>query len=98
MTNAKQFAVIYRTGGTDNFRWNRVLDTFTREEAANTASNLARMGYPALVHNADRLNAIGLPDTFSAEDSPEGAGCYLYARVPTSRHSHLIPFFCREVD
>lgn len=69
MTNAKLFAVIYRTGGTDNFRWNRVLDTFTREEAATEADALVRMGYPALVHNAARLEAIGLPDTFSAEDS-----------------------------
>jgi hypothetical protein len=68
MTNTKQYAVIYRTGGTENFRWHRVLDILTREEAATKADELNRMGYPSLVHNADRLNAIGLPDTFSAED------------------------------
>jgi hypothetical protein len=69
MTNAKQYVVIYRTGGTENFRWNRVLDAFTREEAATTADELGRMGYPALVHIVARLDAIGLPDTFSAEDA-----------------------------
>jgi hypothetical protein len=68
LTNTKQFAVIYRTGGTENYRWHRVLATFTRDEAATKAEDLARMGYPALVHNAARLDAIGLPDTFTARD------------------------------
>lgn len=74
MTTTKQFAVIYRTGGTENYRWHRVLDTFTRDEAATKADELARMGYPALVHNAGRLTAIGLPDTFSADDQ---GGCHV---------------------
>jgi hypothetical protein len=69
MKNNKQFAVIYRTGGTANFRWNRVLDLFTREEAAAKVAELGRMGYPALVHDAKRLDAVGMPETFSGDEA-----------------------------
>jgi hypothetical protein len=63
MTTPKNFAVIYRTGGTENFKWVRVLDVFTREEAATKKAELERMGYPSLVHDAKKLESIGLPET-----------------------------------
>jgi hypothetical protein len=64
MTHQKQFAVIYRTGGTENFRWNRVLNLFSREEASAQVAELELMGYPCLVHNAIKLDVIGLPETY----------------------------------
>ena len=61
----KQFAVIYRTGGTANYRWNRILENYaTREAAVLKASELNRMGYPTHIHNAFFLDAAGLPETF----------------------------------
>ena len=62
---AEKFAVGYRTGGTSNFKWNRVLEVYgTREDAADKARELATAGYPSLVYSAALLDAIGLPETF----------------------------------
>lgn len=66
-----KYAVIYRTGGTPNWKWHRVLDVYaTRAQAEAKAGEIGRMGYPALVHNAARLDAIGMPETYSAAVSP----------------------------
>ena len=67
MNNTTQYAVIYRTGGTENFKWVRVLGSFTRDAAFAQKDELERMGYKSLVHQAAQLDAIGLPDTFSAD-------------------------------
>jgi hypothetical protein len=62
-----QYAVIYRTGGSANFKWRRVLDVYaTRAQAEAKADEIEHMGYTALVHDAARLDAIGMPDTYSA--------------------------------
>jgi hypothetical protein len=62
---AKEFAVIYRTGGTLNFCWRRITDNFTDHEAAGVkAADLHRMGYPALIFDAKLLDSVGLPETF----------------------------------
>ena len=57
--------VIYRTGGTDNFQWHRVLDTYAdQREAVAKKVELERAGYPAIIHLTKRLDAIGMPETF----------------------------------
>jgi hypothetical protein len=64
------FTVIYRTGGTENFKWNRVGERYTnRTSAKESADGLERMGYPALIHDTKLLDAIGLPSTYSANDT-----------------------------
>jgi len=61
------YTVIYRTGGTENFKWNRVGERYPdRSSAQKSADGLERMGYPSLVHDTKLLDAIGLPETFNA--------------------------------
>jgi hypothetical protein len=60
------YAVIFRRGGTENFRWSRLNDFRTYDDATREAESLERMGYPALVHDAKHLDAVGLPETFAA--------------------------------
>ena len=63
----KTFTVIYRTGGTENFKWNRVGERYSdRTSAEESADGLERMGYPSLVHDTKLLDSIGLPETFDA--------------------------------
>ncbi len=59
-----QYCVVYRTGGTENFRWNRTLPQ-SREDCYQTAENVKRQGYKAHVELYERSLAIGLPETFS---------------------------------
>lgn len=62
----KKYAVIYRTGGSANWKWHRVLDVYaTRSQAEAKADEIEHMGYTALVHDAARLDAIGMPETYS---------------------------------
>ena len=61
------YSIVYRSGGTENFKWNRVLDTFPTYEAARIkASEIEKMGYPTLIHDTQQLNIIGLPETFKS--------------------------------
>jgi len=61
----RQFAIGYRTGGTDNFQWKRVLELYPSRDAANVkVQELRTMGYPAHVYDAQQLDALGLPETF----------------------------------
>lgn len=63
------FTVIYRTGGTENFKWNRVGERYPdRASAKESAAGLERMGYPSLVHDTKLLDAIGLPESFDADE------------------------------
>ena len=61
---SKSFSVIFRTGGTDNFKWNLVGDVFTRETATAKVVELERMGYKAMAHDAKQLASIGMPESF----------------------------------
>ena len=61
----KTFAVIYRTGGTENFKWHRVADRFTRETAIAKRDELQKAGYPAHIAGWDASMSIGLPETFA---------------------------------
>lgn len=65
MANNTQFAVIYRTGGTENFKWTRVLENYRTREAAQTkAAEIERMGYKTLIHRAAQLDSNGLPESY----------------------------------
>lgn len=62
---SKEYAVYFRTGGTLNFRWQLVMDSFPNVDAARAkADELRRMGYPAHYERASVIQAIGLPETF----------------------------------
>ena len=63
-TMNKSFSVIFRTGGTDNFKWNLVGDVFTRETASAKVAELERMGYRAMAHDAAMLASIGMPESY----------------------------------
>lgn len=62
---SKSFSVIFRTGGTDTFKWNLVGERFASQDTAVAKkAELERMGYPAMVHDADMLASIGMPETY----------------------------------
>jgi hypothetical protein len=68
-----QYAVIYRTGGTERFKWHRVLEDYADyDRALNCKEELARMGYEALIHNKRWLDSIGLPETFGPGHELDG--------------------------
>jgi len=58
---ATNYVVDYRTGGTLQCKWHRVLGRFTLEEAQAKRDELNRMGYAALVQSARSAAALGLP-------------------------------------
>lgn len=60
--------VIFRTGGTANYRWREVLGAFSpfTGEAAAKAAELARMGYPSLIVG---VADAALPRTFTGRVS-----------------------------
>jgi len=58
----KIYSIIYKTGGTDNAKWHRVLSTFTKEEAQAKLEEIRRMGYDSVSHETKLLDSIGLPD------------------------------------
>lgn len=61
----KTYSIIYRTGGTDNFKWHRVGERYTTPTLAYAKqSELEKMGYPSLVHDTEMIESIGLPDTY----------------------------------
>jgi hypothetical protein len=58
------FTVIYRTGGTVNFKWHKAFPVETATEAEALRQSTERMGYKALTHRTSELNKIGLPETY----------------------------------
>jgi len=64
----KKYTVIYRTGGRDRFKWNQCFDLMTIEEANQAAEQLRRMGYHSLIHRAEWLEKIGMPETYAPGD------------------------------
>lgn len=57
------FTVIYQTGGTDNYRWNKTgIVVPTIEEANAKAVELERAGYPCYVKRVWEVENIGMPD------------------------------------
>ena len=58
------FCVVYRTGGTVNFKWNRSVAVDSKEAAEAVALTVERMGYPAKIVDYHLSMSIGLPETF----------------------------------
>ena len=57
------FTIYFRTGGIENFRWNRSC-AMTRNEAIARHAELLTAGYAAHYCKTSLLDKIGLPDTF----------------------------------
>lgn len=58
------YCVVYRTGGTDNFRWHRSLAT-SYGEAIEKRDEMREMGYVAMLENYHLSMCAGLPETYS---------------------------------
>lgn len=59
----KFFFVVFRTGGTVNFKWHRSL-AMPRAEAEAALAATQRAGHKAHIVERDSSLAIGLPETF----------------------------------
>ncbi len=70
MKTETQYCVVYRTGGRENFSWNRSV-AMTREQAKTTADTTERMGYPVHIENYNRSLTIGLPSGYAYETGKE---------------------------
>lgn len=57
------YCVVYRTGGTDNFKWHRS-ESSHHAGAVLMYHNCKKMGYKAHVVKYWQSLAIGLPDTY----------------------------------
>jgi len=62
----RRYVVVYRIGGTERCEWRKTILFHTREEATEIAERTIRAGYKALVHDADMLAAIGMPEGWEA--------------------------------
>lgn len=63
----KYFEVIFRTGGTDNFKWKTVAELYRPDQlnkAAAKVDELTKAGYPAVIVERSQLAAAGMPTTF----------------------------------
>lgn len=61
------FCIVYRIGGTHNFRWLRSIPIQSREAAEGARRDTEKMGYKALVAPYYQSLNLGLPETFEAE-------------------------------
>jgi hypothetical protein len=62
---AKTFTVIYRTGGTENFAWHKILELYPTYEAAKVKADYEEhRGYPCLIFDTHQLDVIGMPETY----------------------------------
>ena len=64
---AKTYTVYYRTGGTENCTWKKAFPVATRDLARKQQAEIQQMGYKALIAQTSRLDAIGLPEGWTAE-------------------------------
>lgn len=61
-------AVIYRTGGTENFKWNLVSELYADlVEATESAVKLRKMGFPDFSLPVESLADVVLPTTYYLE-------------------------------
>lgn len=59
------FVVIWWQGGRENGQWIRT-DAWPRERAEHERARIERMGYRAMLENAARSLAVGLPEGYEA--------------------------------
>jgi hypothetical protein len=61
----RSFTVLFRSGGTHNFRWHQALAVFPTFEAADVLrAEIERAGRRAVVQDVALLAAEGLPTTY----------------------------------
>jgi hypothetical protein len=63
------FCVVYRTGGTINFEWQRTLPT-SKAEAELAAGEIRRMGFVAHIENYNLSVSVGLPESYAVGGGP----------------------------
>jgi hypothetical protein len=60
----KQYVVIWRRGGTENFQWMRSESYQTRAMADLMRDSISKMGYACHVQDYHLSLTIGLPETY----------------------------------
>jgi hypothetical protein len=60
------YCVVYRTGGTVNFKWHRSL-ALTKDEVQEAFEGVTLMGYVCHIEHFFASLAIGLPETYSPD-------------------------------
>lgn len=70
MTN--QWTVVFRKGGTENFKWSRTLGLSSRVAAVTVAESLQRAGYACYVEDLGVSLAVGVPETFEPDAEVDG--------------------------
>lgn len=63
MAKVRLYCVVYRTGGTDNFKWQHSL-AMPYQEALQAHQDMTRKGYKSYVYEWASLLTIGMPETF----------------------------------
>jgi hypothetical protein len=61
------YTVYYRTGGCDNFKWQKAFPVATQTEAIKQREEILRKGYMAHYAKTELLDSIGLPDTYGGD-------------------------------
>ena len=59
------YCLVYRTGGTDNFKWHRSLPIEKHSEAMEMRDANMRMGYHTFIENHKLSVCAGLPETYT---------------------------------
>ena len=70
------FCVIYRTGGTRNFKWHRTL-AMSRAQAELACEEARKMGYVAHIEHYNLSLSVGLPETYEAGGGPIDPADYI---------------------
>ena len=61
------YVVMFRTGGTDNFKWHASLE-MRSQEATTLSAAVRRMGYFAYCEYVPKFKRLGLPTTYNVTD------------------------------
>lgn len=69
MSATNLFCVVFRTGGTINFKWHRSL-AMPKDEAEASAEATRRQGYVAHIEHYNLSLSVGLPETYEAGGGP----------------------------
>lgn len=62
----ERYCVVYRTGGTLNFKWHRTC-AFGLEKCEELLADTRRMGYKCMLVNYRQSLSLGLPETYGED-------------------------------
>jgi hypothetical protein len=62
----KLYEIAYRTGGTENAKWRRVVGQFEWPACQAKRTEIEKMGYKTVANKAGWIEAIGLPEGWEA--------------------------------